>query len=283
MRPNNVALLRLLLLSLQAHLHLLVLVAAGWNVAATRASGAPAATVLLILTSVLFMTLASIGGVVAFFKLPFAFLVSIRFECGWTLALVVVQLGATIGLTAISPPPGMVPAVFASHSLLIPAAWLATSISALYVFGILVIVRAHSVIFPEIWSASAYSVEWFSHTEIDANLLDNDSWTRHLNDIEAEGQTKQPFNLCTAAFNEKAPWAQEIRRGVDDPFASRPDVPRSPTPSSNFDAALPPLPLRVKTKTAAMGSRFIEPIDDHDKPIPVPKDVKWVPANAQAQ
>ncbi|KAF7322892.1 hypothetical protein HMN09_00068700 [Mycena chlorophos] len=317
MRPNHVANLRLILLSLQAHLQLLLLVAAGWNVNASHGSAAPAAAVVLILMSVLFILLISIGGIVAFFKLPFAFLASIKFEFAWTVVLVVVELAATIGVTATGPPTGSAAAIVASHTLLIPAAWLATTISAIYAVGLFFVVRAHSVMLPEIWSTPAYSVDWFRHTEIDAEKGD-DSWTRHLNDIEAEAQKKQPFDLALtienaaraqaeahAKFHEKAPWAQDIRRGVEQPFASRPDVPRSPTLSASSvvdpgpEVELPPLPLRVKAKTTVIGSRFIErfrdswipartspfptAIADHDKPIPVSKDVKWVRADAQAQ
>ncbi|KAJ7219174.1 hypothetical protein GGX14DRAFT_590456 [Mycena pura] len=313
MRHNAVAIARLILLSLQAHLHILVLVAAAWNVSAAHSAGepSPAAAVFLILASLAFIGFFSLGAIVWCLKLPLPLLTSIKFECGWSTVLLVIQLGATIGATVHVPSRGSAPAISTSHALLVPAAWLTAIVAALYVVALILVVRAHKLIFPEIWSAPAYSADWFVHAGIDAENVENDSWTRHLNDIEAAGIKKQPVNLTAAmeaaaladinanAANEKAPWAQSIRRGVDNPFASVADPARSSTPLPKVEAELPPLPLRVKAKTAAAGSRFIERfreswvpvrtspfaalIADLDKPIPVPRGVEWLKADAHAQ
>jgi len=287
-------------------LHILVLVVAAWNVSVTHSAGepSPAAAVFLILTSLAFIGCVSLGAIVWCLKLPYPLLTSIKFECGWSIVLLVVQLGATIGATVHVPARGSSPAISTSHALLLPAAWLTAIVAALYIVALFLVVHAHKLIFPEIWSAPAYSADWFVHAGIDAENVEDDSWTRHLNDIEAAGVKKQPFNLTAAmkaaaladtnakAWNEKAPWAQSIRRGVDNPFASTAD--RS-TPFPRVDAELPPLPLRVKAKT---GSRFIERfreswapvrtspfaavIADLDKPIPVPRGVEWRKADAHA-
>jgi len=162
---------------------------------------------------------------------------------------------------------------------------------------------AHKPMYPKIWSAPASSVDWFVHRTLQADSLENDSWTRYLGDIEASAGQKQRFDTIPALrIIEKAPWAQDIRRGVDDPFAvkAESDVAsesRSTTPSK-LNAALPPLPLRVAPKSA--GSRFIERfresqittrtgptpfphrVEDHDQPIPLPRWSKWVRADVTA-
>jgi hypothetical protein len=184
----------------------------------------------------------------------------------------------------------------------------------------------HKSMFPEIWSASASSVDWFVHRELNANSMESDSWTRYLGDIESSVIRKQRFGNtsdcgtnpnadpekapCTQSIRpQKAPWAQTIRRGVDEPFTFRADSDvaseaRSTTPSK-LNAALPPLPLRVEAKTKSAGSRFIERfresqtpvrssqqfgaapsipfpsgVDDHNKPIPLPRWSEWVRADA---
>ncbi|KAF7304798.1 hypothetical protein MKEN_01193900 [Mycena kentingensis (nom. inval.)] len=307
MRSTNVATLRLLLLSLQVHLHILLLVSAAWSINTTRDSGVPAASVMFVLTSILFICAVSMSAIIGFFKLPFALIASVIFEIGWMSLVLVLEFGAAVGASS-QRPAGESSAILASRSLLVPVAWLTTTVSIVYLTGFLLVVRAHSVYLPEIWSSSAHSVQWFVHKEIDAKT--DDSWTRHLKDIEAEGEKRQPFSLdiameqaalaqAQATLHDKAPWAQDIRRGVDVPFSPTPTStpPATPNTDAALDAELPPLPLRVKAKTAAVGSRFLERfrdswipartspfptiIADHDKPIPIPENTKWVRADAQ--
>ncbi|KAJ7098023.1 hypothetical protein B0H15DRAFT_823808 [Mycena belliarum] len=307
MRYNPLIVARLVLLSLQTHLHLLVLIAAAWNASSTQAAGGPlsAPALCLIFTSLAFFILVSLGGILWCLKVPSPLISSIKFECGWTAALLVLQLAATIGAT-ISVPSRTASAIYASHSFLVPAAWLTTAIGSIYVAGLIGAVAVHKPMYPEIWSASASSVDWFVHRTLNADSLENDSWTRYLSDIESSAARKQRFAASQAfesttnerpALPEKAPWAQNIRRGVDEPFALKPE-PDTPSEARSLNAALPPLPLRVKTKS--VGSRFIERfrdsqmlpggakgttpfpqrVEDHDKPIPLPRWSSWIRADS---
>lgn len=131
---------------------------------------------------------------------------------------------------------------------------------------------AHKPMWPEIWGASASSVDWFIHRTLNADSLGDDSWTRYLNDIESSAARKQRFGTspdsgATEKLPEKAPWAQNIRRGVDEPFALKPESDAGSevysTTASKLNAALPPLPLRVEVKCKpAAGSRFVERFRD---------------------
>ncbi|KAJ7109271.1 hypothetical protein C8R44DRAFT_281569 [Mycena epipterygia] len=314
MRYNPFIIARLVFLSLETHLHLLVLVAAAWNVNSTQASGRPlpVAALCLILTSLTFFILVSLGGIAWCFKLPSPLIASLKFECGWSVLLLVLQLAATIGATVHLPPSGSASAVSTSHSFLVPAAWLATVIALAYVACLLGAVMAHKPMYPEIWSASASSVDWFVHRTLNADSLDDDSWTRYLSDIESSAARKQRFGTsppdsgATEKLAEKAPWAQNIRRGVDEPFALKPESDAGSevhsTAPSKLNAALPFLPLRVEVKGKPTGSRFIERfresqaiarsskqfggdvapfphgVEDHNKPIPLPRWSSWIRA-----
>jgi hypothetical protein len=192
--------------------------------------------------------------------------------------------------------------------------------AALYLAALIGAIVLHKSMFSEIWSASAPSVDWFVHRKLDANNMESDSWTRYLGDIESSAMRKQRFgntsdcgtNATTDPkpnpYHEKAPWAQTIRRGVDEPFTSRTESDvaseaRSVSPSK-LNAALPPLPLRVEAKSKSPGSRFIErfresqvpvrpsprvglpstpfpsAVDDHNMPIPLPRWSEWIRADA---
>ncbi|KAJ6455684.1 hypothetical protein C8R45DRAFT_584737 [Mycena sanguinolenta] len=262
------------------------------------------------------MIMMSIGGIVWCLKITSPFLASLKFECGWSIPLLVFQFAATIGASVHVLPPTSGTVVSASHTLLLAVAWMTAILTTIYLAGLIGAIMLHKSMFPEIWSASAPSVDWFVHRQLDANSLDNDSWTRYLGDIESSAMQKQPFaNISESGtrpatpkptYNEKAPWAPNgIRRGVDEPFTFRTEsdiASEAPsTLSSKLNAALPPLPLRVKTKAKSAGSRFIERfresrvpvhpsqqepttsfppgVDDHNMPIPLPRRSEWVRAN----
>ncbi|KAJ7156076.1 hypothetical protein C8R43DRAFT_999160 [Mycena crocata] len=303
MRSNPFITARIVFLSILAHLHLLVLVAAAWNVNVTRVSGVPlpVAALCLILTSLTFFILVSVGGIIWALKVPSPFLASLKFECSWLVALFVAQLAATIGATVDLPPSGSPDAVATSHEFLIPSAWLSAVLALIYIAGLVGGVMTHKPMYPEIWSATASSVDWFVHRTLDANNLENDSWSRYLADIESSAGRKQRFapKPDPAPLAEKAPWAQNIRRGVENPFAVKPESDtasetRSVTPAK-LNSALPPLPLRVEPKGKSAGSRFIERfresreiarsskqfptgVEDHDRPIPLPHLSEWIHA-----
>ncbi|KAJ6496576.1 hypothetical protein C8R47DRAFT_1114654 [Mycena vitilis] len=319
MRSNPFSIARLVFLSLQVHLHVLVVVAAAWNVNVTQASGlpVPAAELSLIFTSLSVLAIMSLCGIVWCLKLTSPFIASLKFECGWSIVLLVFQFAATIGATVHVFPPGSAAVISASHSLLLAAAWTTAIITSIYLGGLIGAVMLHKSMFPGIWSASALSVDWFVHRALDANNMENDSWTRYLGDIESSTMRKQRFanssdsekapwaqNIRLKSDLEKAPWAQSIRRGVDEPFSFRAESDttseRRSITSTKLNAALPPLPLRVEPKAKPAGSRFIERfresritvrssqqvttpfpsgVDDHDKPIPLPRRSEWIRAD----
>ncbi|KAJ7710015.1 hypothetical protein B0H17DRAFT_250101 [Mycena rosella] len=314
MRSNQVIIARLILLSSQANLHLLVLILAASSANGTRASGGPlpGAALCLILTSLAYFILVSLAGIVWCLKVPAPFISSLKFECGWTALLLIVELAATIGVTVNIAPPGN--SLFA-HTFLVSAAWVTVAFALIYVAALITIVMVHKPMFPRIWSASASSVDWFCHRELNADSLENDTWTRYLSDIESSG--KQRFTIPdfgkptpTPPMMEKAPWAQNIRRGVDDPFTLKAESDAASEANSfKLNAALPPLPLRVESK--GVGSRFVERfresqmitrstkgpptpfpqpvaptpfprcVDDHDMPIPLPTNRSfWIRADS---
>ncbi|KAJ6596789.1 hypothetical protein DFH09DRAFT_1356924 [Mycena vulgaris] len=292
---------RIISLSLQAHLNLLVLIAAAWNVNSAHAAGEPlpAAALCLILTSLAFFILALLGPIVSCLKVPLPLIGSLKFECGWTITLLVFQLGATIGATVDLPPSGSASAISTSHSFLVPVAWTTTVVGTyslpkhyfqannvhpalIYAAVLIGVVMAHKPMYPEIWSAAAGSVDWFVHRKLNADNLENDSWTRYLGDIESSAARKQRFN-SSQQFGMPAPASEKAPTEAD---------------AAKLNAALPPLPLRVEAKSRSAGSRFIERfresqvirgkgatpfpqrVDDHDKPIPLPRWSTWVRADS---
>ncbi|KAJ7046672.1 hypothetical protein C8F04DRAFT_1061313 [Mycena alexandri] len=322
MRHNPFGIARLIVLSVQVNLQSLVLVAAAWNVNIAQASSqpVPAAELCLILTSLTFLTMITLGAIIWSLKINHPLLASLKFECGWSALLLIFQTAAALRATVHVVPAGS--ALHAPHVLLIIVAWMTVAITVLYLLGLIGAVMLHKSMFPEIWSASALDIDWFVHRELNANSIqteDNDSWTRYLGDIESSAVRKHRFRSTSDfgvssnpqpsinTYPEKAPWAQNIRRGVDEPFSLRSESDTASDTtfvSGKLNAALPPLPLRVETKAKPAGSRFIErfresqitvrssqqftgpttpfpsTIDDHNKPIPLPRLSEWIRADA---
>ncbi|KAJ7905386.1 hypothetical protein B0H14DRAFT_3541409 [Mycena olivaceomarginata] len=314
MRSNPFNIARLIVLSLQVHLNVLVFVSALWNVNVTQASGQPLPTaeLCLILTSITFCIMISLWGIVWCLKITSPFLASLKFECGWLTLLLMFQFAATIGASVHVLPPGSSSVVSASHRLLLAAAWMAAVLTALYLAALIGAIMLHKSMFSEIWSASAPSVDWFVHRKLDANNMESDSWTRYLGDIESSAMRKQRFgntsDYGTNATTDPKPQSlpRESAMGTKHPSRTESDVAseaRSVSPSK-LNAALPPLPLRVEAKSKSPGSRFIErfresqvpvrpsprvglpstpfpsAVDDHNMPIPLPRWSEWIRADA---
>ncbi|KAG6818199.1 hypothetical protein H0H87_000104 [Tephrocybe sp. NHM501043] len=202
----------------------------------------------------------------------------VLFECSWAASLSIFQM------------------VFA-HSL------------ALFITAVV-----HVRVFPEIWTQSIYSIDWFKFRyngfldQKGCYILDHetDSWSRYVKDIEAGRNSSNDDDTI------KAPWARTIRRGIDAPFKSNPPsaVTSPSTTATSFPktAPCPVAPLRIQSRNIA-GSRFIERfresarlsrpesvsqmqtasrtrmepfpphVDDHDLPIPLPRLSKWMSAD----
>jgi hypothetical protein len=160
-------------------------------------------------------------------------------------------------------------------------------------------------VFEDIWSQSPYEIDWFHQGGGEVSVVRPppekkrkshrvvDSWSDFMNDVECAPieRTRPPSPVV-----DKAPWAenQKVRRGVDNPFARKPEaIPPSTTP-----------PLRIQPKAASQittsdHSRFLErfcesrtlsrpqsppqlnhAVHDHDLPIPLPRLSKWMRADA---
>ncbi|KIK59762.1 hypothetical protein GYMLUDRAFT_261763 [Collybiopsis luxurians FD-317 M1] len=208
--------------------------------------------------------------------------------------------------------------VVASSFLLMPATWLSSLTMLGYFFVLLVSAITHVPFEAEIWNKPVHQVKWFGYTNSklkSSNIsgprqmpgFENDSWTHYLEDIESSGARKARYPVPD---NEKAPWAPtNVRRGRDSPFrmpvkreGSEPDTSSESSFStgSRENADLPPLPLNIQVKGGKpVGSRFIErfresqtlsrpsasivdfprEVDDHDKPIPLPRLSQWIRAD----
>ncbi|KAF9264786.1 hypothetical protein L218DRAFT_957978 [Marasmius fiardii PR-910] len=159
---------------------------------------------------------------------------------------------------------------------------------------------------PDLWRSSICNVKWFGFSNTKIKIKDiggprpktgfeNDSWTLYVEDIESTAARKAKHPLPPTEKPSWAPTSQ--RRGVDPPFSTRSQTPRS---SGSIDYVTTPLKVEVKGSSPSQGSRFIErfrdsftisrppnnptsfprEVDDHDKPIPLPRLSKWVSAEA---
>ncbi|KAG5353997.1 hypothetical protein C0989_011485 [Termitomyces sp. Mn162] len=163
---------------------------------------------------------------------------------------------------------------------------------------------AHISLFPEIWTQSISSMDWFSlqdPTSKSEVVPETDTWSRYIKDIEATGPRSDDST-------KYAPWAKTIRRGIDPPFKSRgPSAASSP---SIVTTSFPVAPLNIQsTRSKVAGSRFIEKfresarlsrresvsqmqstsqsqanpfpprVEDYDLPIPLPRLSEWIRAD----
>ncbi|KAK0450762.1 hypothetical protein EV421DRAFT_1774940 [Armillaria borealis] len=155
-----------------------------------------------------------------------------------------------------------------------------------------------------------------SHTVAAKLGYGNDSWSQYLGDIASTGDRKRKVAEKTHWADKT-----QIRRGVDDPFVKRSDDSTSANSSRRSSEEIssptfqsprtPPAPPRAESKPQSIGSRFIErfresrvlarpgqshfsmesfmtsggafprDVDDHDKPIPLPRLSEWMRADAK--
>ncbi|KAK0503150.1 hypothetical protein EDD18DRAFT_1136567 [Armillaria luteobubalina] len=144
----------------------------------------------------------------------------------------------------------------------------------------------------------------------------NDSWSQYLGDIASTGDRKRKVAEKTHWADKT-----QIRRGVDDPFVKRGDGSTSADSSRRSSEEIssptfqsprtPPTPPRAESKPESIGSRFIErfresrilarpgqshfsiesfmtsgpafprDVEDHNKPIPLPRLSEWMRADAK--
>ncbi|KAF8078047.1 hypothetical protein FPV67DRAFT_1404699, partial [Lyophyllum atratum] len=231
----------------------------------------------------------------------------ILLECAWSAVLSVFQTGTAISVTVNGPAICRLTTdwdLCASSSLLVPTAWLSSIILFSYFLTLFIAAMVHVRPFPDIWTKTVYSIDWFRIPDCEkgdnSSHSDADSWARYMKDIEA---ARNHVDNST-----KAPWARNIRRGIDAPF-KRSNTSSAATSPSTALTSLPVAPLRVQSRTIA-GSRFLEKfrdssritrseslsqfatqsptqsgpfpprVDNHDLPIPLPRLSEWIRADA---
>ncbi|KAG5727665.1 hypothetical protein E4T56_gene12301 [Termitomyces sp. T112] len=304
---NPFLIARFIIFALLVNLNILILAFAAWSINTAVHSNFPLSvtTVFFILESCVLFLGVILG--MAEFLVPRANTARVLFECVWTAVLSVVQTGTAISATV------NVSVVCrstdnrefcASSSLLIPVSWLSSVILFAYFLILFITAIAHISPFPEIWTQSISSMDWFSlqdPTSKSEVVPETDTWSRYIKDIEATGSRSDDST-------KYAPWAKTIRRGIDPPFKSRgPSAASSP---SIVTTSFPVAPLRIQsTRRKVAGSRFIEKfresarlsrresvsqmqstsqsqanpfpprVEDYDLPIPLPRLSEWIRAD----
>lgn len=96
-----------------------------------------------------------------------------------------------------------------------------------YFFVLFISTMSHVRTYPDIWTRTIYTVDWFVDPRMKAFLQQATSqprlvsWTQYLDGIQSTAARKQLYALEDQDV-EKAPWAENIsiRRGRDDPYAA---------------------------------------------------------------
>jgi hypothetical protein len=164
----------------------------------------------------------------------------------------------------------------------------------MYFLSLFITAMAHKRTCADIWTRTVYSIDWFGQPEI---TFCREKMVRdfcgpygiYYDDVES-GHKRQ----------ESAPWAQanNVRRGIDQPFAKKP---RSGASSPAPGLSLPSFPNAVASpSTAKSYDRFHDSVEkpflflgniprtasfppsvvDVDQPIPLPRLSEWVRADA---
>ncbi|KAF9453234.1 hypothetical protein P691DRAFT_771601 [Macrolepiota fuliginosa MF-IS2] len=276
---------------------LLLLVFAAWNISSTSAIGyhTTGSSIFTIFTNSLLIIL--LGCSVIEYFLPHIRSANVLVECGWAAIIALFQLGAAISTTTSgSSLTCRITgdwSICASSSVLIPVSWLHTFIGFAYFFMLSISAMSHFRAYPDLWTRTIYTVDWFVDPRMKAFLHQATSgprlvsWSEYLDGIKSTAGRKQLYGLEEDV--EKAPWAENIsvRRGKDDPYAasvvtrSGRSTPFSTVPLSHRtaesvsgrsgislaytsssgrgtpateNASLPPLPPRVLSKDSSLSS-----------------------------
>ncbi|ESK96852.1 hypothetical protein Moror_6430 [Moniliophthora roreri MCA 2997] len=287
-------------------LNFLVLTFTAWNINVTTAAGlsVPGSQPLLVFNSCVALILLPLGLTpMVWSHLNTAHL---TLETIWVQILSFLQIGAAIASTVNSSE--MVVnrdwSIRASALLLVPTTWLVGLLQLAYFLVLFVSAMSHSRVQRDIWTQSIYDITWFGFNNnrlknSDISIprpktgFEDDSWTRHLEDIESTAARKAKH---APPPGEKPTWAPtNTRRGVDPPFIRRETSPRT---SASQESITPPVKAEVKGQS--VGSRFIErfrdsqtisrpplhptptfagEVHDHDLPIPKTRFSRWVRAD----
>jgi len=311
---NPFLIVRLVLFALIFNTSVLSLSFASWNihVVSTAELALSSVTILLVFTSSVLIFCIVLG--VLQIPFPRARTSWIMFECIWSAVLSLFQIGSAIGIAVnyamlVRDSEINERTIYVSMALLVQTTWF-NSFTCFTYFCLLVIsALTHRRAYDDIWSQSPYDINWFYqdggkvsivHPSADSKSHQvTDSWSRFMNDdVECAAVKKRG----PSPMIQKAPWAenQKVRRGVDDPFAKKPEA----------SLPLTTPPLRIQPKAASQDAssdrsrfaeRFCEPrtlsrpqsppqfnhaarfpdtVHDHDLPIPLPRLSKWMKADA---
>lgn len=202
----------------------------------------------------------------------------VRFECGWTILMGILQLAASIYVTTASPPAlchsQSTWTICASAALLMPISWLATFIMLVYCVTLSVMAATHVYFLPTLWKMPVTAVPWFNLTDSmpvsfpsrPLSEISSSTWaengssckiSKYIADTwerlyRVEGRIIEPskpilFSRNCPSINSTQPaWAKQLelqtRRGVDQPFLTQRLSPSSSSPK----APLPPPKARAR-------------------------------------
>lgn len=276
---NPFIIIRAIFFSLILYLNLLATIFAGWNIVSSTSSGMPvpgAAAFLVVNAAFIFaLTMLAYSAEVI---CPKARPSHVRFECGWTVLMGVLQLAASIYVTTANPPASCQSrstwTICASAALLMPISWLATFIMLAYCVTICVMASTHVYFMPTLWKMPVTAVPWFNLadsipvsfpsrplSEISASTWAEsgssckiskyiaDAWER-LSRVESRViEPSKPILFsrnCPSIDSTRPAWAKQLalqtRRGVDQPFSAQRLSPSSYSPK----APLPPPKVRAR-------------------------------------
>lgn len=276
---NSFIIIRAIFFTLILYFNLLAIIFAGWNIMSSTSSGmpVPGAAAFLVVNAALifaFTMLAYSADVIC----PKARPSQVRFECGWTVLMGVLQLAASIYVTTVSPQ-----ALCQSHStwticasaaLLMPISWLATFIMLVYCITLCVMAATHVYFLPTLWKKPVTAVPWFnladsmpvSFPSRPLSEISSSTWaesgsscniSKYITDTwerlyRVEGRVIEPSKPilfsrnCPSIDSTRPAWAKQLelqtRRGVDQPFLTQRVSPSSSSPK----VPLPPPKARAR-------------------------------------
>ncbi|KAF9564433.1 hypothetical protein CPC08DRAFT_748461 [Agrocybe pediades] len=290
---NPFLIFRLVFLALLGNLAILSLIFASWNIHAELSIGYPvtSSSAFAILETCVFFICGTLS-IMAFFRRKHRMSYTIV-ECGWVGVLSLFYTGTAIAATVAGP--ALVCrvtsdwGVCASSTVLVSVLWISSYISLAYFFAMFVTALAHQTLYPDIWTRSIYTIEWFGQPQQLPSREPREKVVKSF--FKSKPVEKDPFDwyddVESSADSEKQdksgrdslksseefiPWRpapvpivapQPIRRGIDPPFVTKPrSAATSPTLTS---LKLPLSPLTFPERLAgpgASGSRYLETFRD---------------------
>ncbi|KAG1768345.1 hypothetical protein EDD22DRAFT_872756 [Suillus occidentalis] len=314
---NSFIIIRAIFFTLILYFNLLATIFAGWNIMSSTSSGmpVPGAAAFLVVNAALIFALTMLA-YSAEAICPKARPSHVRFECGWTVLMGILQLAASIYVTTASPPAlcrsQSTWTICASAALLMPISWLATFIMLVYCVTLCVMAATHVYFLPTLWKMPVTAVPWFDLTDsipvsfpsrplseiLSSTWAENDGSckiSKYIADTweklhRGEGRVVEPskpilFSRNRPSINSTQPaWAKQLelqtRRGVDQPFLTQRLSPSRSSPKA------PLAPPKARAREVSGPNDFQTPnifpqrIADPDLPIPRPRLSEWIPADA---